>query len=70
VPLDLLSVFPLKNPDFFKQYHYTYDAAGNRLTMNAPNGLHTYAYDNIYQLLAVSGAQAHIYSYDAAGNRM
>jgi RHS repeat-associated protein len=38
--------------------------------MNAPNGLHTYDYDNIYQLLAVSGAQAHTYTYDAAGNRI
>lgn len=57
-------------PALSSQFIYTYDNAGNRLTMSAPNGLHNYGYDNIYQLLGVSGAQTHNYTYDAAGNRL
>ncbi len=56
---------PLVNSQFI----YTYDNVGNRLTMTAPNGIHNYTYNNIYELTGVSGAQTHNYQYDAVGNR-
>ena len=37
--------------------------------MNAPNGIHNYAYNNIYELTGVSGAQTHAFTYDSVGNR-
>ncbi len=37
-------------------YSYTYDDVGNRLTMTAPEGTHTYSYNDIYEL---TGAQTH-----------
>ncbi len=51
------------------QYSYTYDSMGNKLTMAAPNGVHNYSYNPIYELTGVSGAQTHSFSYDKVGNR-
>ena len=51
------------------QYEYTYDQIGNRLTMTAPDGVHTYGYNDIYELTSVTGARNHSFAYDNVGNR-
>ncbi|MCA9049036.1 MAG: VCBS repeat-containing protein [Planctomycetaceae bacterium] len=60
------------------RYTYTYDAFGNRLSADAPEGLWTYRYDLAGRLTSVhldSGDPTRIadqqvtYSYDRAGNR-
>jgi len=52
-------------------FDYTYDLAGNRLTMNTLEGLHQYAYDELGQLTEVTYPDGrHVeYEYDSAGNR-
>lgn len=56
-------------PFLNSQYSYTYDNAGNRLTMTAPSGLHNYTYNNIYELTNVAGAQTYNFNYDNVGNQ-
>ena len=56
------------------QFTYTHDDVGNRLTMAVSGtlgttGTHTYTYNDIYELTAVSGADSHSYAYDNVGNR-
>jgi len=51
---------------------YTYDAAGNRLTINDGNGhLTTFAYDAVNRLTSESDPLSHTwsYGYDGVGNR-
>jgi YD repeat-containing protein len=54
---------------------YTYDTAGNKLTMSdnqaTPAGTTTYAYDNLDRLTSVTDPASALttYGYDAAGNR-
>ena len=52
------------------RYIYTYDNVGSRLSMTALSGVYNYAYNNIYELTGVTGAQTRNYSYDAVGNRV
>lgn len=48
---------------------FTYDAAGNRLSMTDGAGTETYAYDALDRPVSVSrGADAFAYVYDGAGN--
>ncbi|MHC4633136.1 MAG: RHS repeat domain-containing protein, partial [Planctomycetota bacterium] len=56
----------------FSRFDYTYDLAGNRLTMNTLEGLHQYAYDDRGQLTEVNYPDGrHVeYKYDSAGNRI
>lgn len=56
------------------QFDYTYDKVGNRKTMVTLSGAHTYTYDNIYQLTAVTYPSGYFapnttFNYDAVGNR-
>lgn len=56
------------------QFDYTYDKVGNRKTMATLSGTHSYTYDNIYQLTAVSYPSGYFapnatFNYDAVGNR-
>jgi RHS repeat-associated protein len=53
-----------------RQYSYTYDNAGNRLTMTAPGGLQNYTYNNLYELTAVTGAKTQSFGYDKVANRL
>ena len=48
---------------------YGYDAADRLTAETNAEGSATYAYDNINQLIGVTGAAAAAYSYDANGNR-
>ncbi|MBU2540802.1 MAG: hypothetical protein KJ593_02770 [Candidatus Omnitrophica bacterium] len=54
-------------------YSYTYDNAGNRLTMTDNDGTHNYTYDDIYRLTNAAHPQpenpAENYAYDSVGNR-
>ncbi|MDD4910184.1 MAG: DUF4329 domain-containing protein [Candidatus Omnitrophica bacterium] len=55
-------------------YSYTYDNAGNRLTMQTEQGDHSYEYDKTYQLTAVNYPDGFAffdtaYDYDETGNR-
>ncbi len=57
------------------QFNYTYDKAGNRKTMGAPTGTHTYTYDNTYQLKKADYPAGFFmpdmnFTFDAAGNRV
>ncbi|MFA5144009.1 MAG: RHS repeat-associated core domain-containing protein [Candidatus Omnitrophota bacterium] len=61
-------------PANISQYSYTYDKAGNRKTMTASEGVHSYTYDDIYQLKTASYPGGYFlpsvaFDYDAAGNR-
>ena len=49
---------------------YTYDAAGNRLTMTTPEGETTYAYDQAGRLLSLTEPDGSVttFAYDANGN--
>ncbi len=56
------------------QRGYTYDNAGNRKTLNRTIGVNApqainYAYNPIYELTTVTGAQSFNYAYDGVGNR-
>ncbi|MCG8430800.1 MAG: DUF6531 domain-containing protein, partial [Candidatus Omnitrophica bacterium] len=62
------------NQTMVSQYNYTYDAAGNRLSMQTLNGTHNYTYDDSYQLTGVTYPAGHFagnttYGYDEVGNR-
>jgi YD repeat-containing protein len=48
-----------------EQYHYSYDAAGNRLSKSEPGRNVTASYDAANQILALNGAPV---QYDANGN--
>jgi RHS repeat-associated protein len=50
---------------------YTYDRIGNRLTKTDAAGLHSYAYDSLYRLMADSlpAGSPESYSYDPVDNR-
>lgn len=52
-------------------FSYTYDRVGNRLAKVFDGGQagESYSYDNLYQVIGVSGDQAHSYQYDPLGNR-
>jgi len=56
------------------QFDYAYDNVGNREEMVVTGtlvttGTFTYAYNDIYELTGVSGADSHSYAYDNVGNR-
>jgi len=55
-----------------KTISYTYDLAGNVLTMADWTGTTTYSYDNIYQLISATypNLGTTTYTYDPAGNRI
>ena len=50
---------------------YTYDAAGNRTSVEAPGGTTAYTFDALNRLATVTDADSGLttYSYDAVGNR-
>ncbi len=55
-------------------FSYTYDNAGNRLTMTAHSGTHGYTYNRIYEVTGVDYPSGYPFSdieydYDPAGNR-
>jgi len=53
-------------------FAYTHDSVGNRLSMTDQQGLHTYQYDPIYQLLQAvhPSTPNEQFVYDATGNRL
>jgi|GEM_PF-2373808 len=53
------------------RHAYTYDANGNRLSMDTEEGTHTYTYDGDNRLLTVNYADGSTesFAYDATGNR-
>ena len=53
-------------------FEYTYDLAGQRLTMKELRGTNTYTYDHLYRLTEVTYPDARNvkYTYDKAGNRL
>jgi len=57
-------------------YEYTYDLAGNRLSMTnivgAATNTHAYTYDDLNRLLTnvINGSQTVTYTYDVNGNRL
>ena len=55
-------------------FAYTNDNVGNRISMTTPDGVHSYGYDDIYQLTAAAYPAGYpfpdmTYYYDAAYNR-
>ena len=54
------------------RFDYTYDANGRRTSMTTLDGMTTYDYDDVGQLVGVVGTSARTvdYSYDPAGNRI
>jgi RHS repeat-associated protein len=50
---------------------FTYDVAGNRLSMSDATGVTFYSYDDLYRLVSVADPLNQVvqYSYDAVGNR-
>ena len=59
----------------FSSYAYTHDKAGNRKTMTALDGIHSYTYDIIFQLTGVdypivAAFPDTVYNYDKTGNRI
>lgn len=61
------------NGGTFTDFNYTYDRAGNRLTLTdaALGNTYLYGYDNLYRLLTVTknGTASETYTYDEVGNR-
>ncbi len=60
--------------DILSSFTYTYDNVGNRTSMATQQGVHTYSYDNIYQLSSVDYPDGFpfsdtTYNFDAVGNR-
>lgn len=63
-----------KTTALISKHTYLYDKAGNRLRHNNQVGTAAvktlnFAYNKIYELTTVTGAQAHTYAYDKVGNR-
>jgi RHS repeat-associated protein len=54
------------------RHAYTYDANGNRLSMDSEEGTHSYSYDGDNRLLTVDYADGSTesFTYDATGNRI
>jgi RHS repeat-associated protein len=54
------------------RFDYTYDAAGNRLSKTSVEGIETYSYDALNQLIGVNYPDGSTtqYVYDAMGNRL
>jgi len=55
-------------------FAYSYDKAGNRLSMTTQAGIHNYTYDKLYQLKSVDYPQGvafpdQTFNYDGVGNR-
>jgi RHS repeat-associated protein len=57
--------------------NYTYDAAGNRTSMEDTTGVHVYTYDDLHRLISATHPPgSHLetknetFSYDAVGNRL
>jgi RHS repeat-associated protein len=51
-------------------FAYTYDNTGNRTSLTDLAGLHSYTYDDTYQLVTASHPDStELYAYDPAGNR-
>ena len=56
-------------------FNYTYDKVGNRKSMTTLQGMHSYTYDAIYQLMAADYPEGYDfpdtgYTYDSLGNRI
>lgn len=56
-------------------FNYTYDNVGNRKSMTTLQGIHSYTYDAIYQLIGADYPDGHDftdtgYTYDSLGNRI
>jgi RHS repeat-associated protein len=55
-------------------FTYTHDNVGNRITMTDNYGIHTYQYDDVYQLTKAIHPQAYnpeeTFNFDAVGNRL
>lgn len=61
------------NPDSLVSFfHYSYDANGNRLTKESVDGLESYTYDNLDQLMDVTypNGTSEQFIYDDMGNRI
>lgn len=67
----LTEIKGMHGPTVISDYDYTYDAAGNRLTMMDSAGTTSYEYDNDYRLTKVTRPDTSYteYQYDEAGNR-
>lgn len=54
------------------QFEYTYNAAGMRMSMTTLEGVHTYTYDDSYQLTRVEYPDGRTvnYTFDEVGNRI
>ncbi|KPJ58101.1 MAG: hypothetical protein AMJ46_14675 [Latescibacteria bacterium DG_63] len=54
------------------RFDYTYDASGYCTSMTTLDGIYTYGYDQLGQLITVAHPNGHIveYVYDAVGNRV
>ena len=61
------SLYRLTDADYStgELYQYAYDAVGNRLSYNGPDGSKTYAYDAANRLTSVNGV---VYTWDDNGN--
>ena len=53
-------------------FDYTYDASGRRTSMTMLDGIFSYEYDQLGQLISVMHPDGHVveYVYDAVGNRI
>ena len=56
-------------------FNYTYDKVGNRKSMTTLQGMHSYTYDAIYQLMGADYPEGHDFpdigfTYDSLGNRI
>jgi len=61
-----------KTGSTISSFRYTLDSVGNRTQMAAPDGTHSYQYDNLYRLTQVTYPDpvTDNYTYDAVGNRL
>jgi RHS repeat-associated protein len=64
-----LSIIATNSSHTFESLSYTYDLAGNLISLNSPT--YTYTYDNLNRLNSSTGPWGTInYTYDPAGNRV